>query len=96
MAKDGVEARSTPGPTPSGDAITLELTLEGMHCKACALLVEETLTGEPGVHQATVDLDGARASVSFDRSTISVEALCAAVAGAGYRAIPPASDEQVP
>jgi copper chaperone CopZ len=96
MAKDGVEAGLTPELTPTGDSATVELAVEGMHCRSCALLIEETLLGEPGVHEATVDLDGARAAVRFGPSTTSVEALCAAVTGAGYRATPLASGHQVP
>jgi copper chaperone CopZ len=96
MAKDGVEVGLTPKPTPTGEDATAALTLEGMHCRSCALLIEETLVGEPGVHQATVDLDAGRAMVRFDPSTISVETLCAAVAGAGYRATPLAADDRVP
>ena len=37
---------------------------------------------------ATVDLDSARAVVTFDPSTIDVDALTAAVAEAGYAATP--------
>ncbi len=59
-----------------------------MHCQSCVALIEETLGRDPAVHRITVDLDAARASVSFDGSALSVDDLCTAVAGVGYRAIP--------
>jgi copper chaperone CopZ len=96
MATDGVEMGLSPEFTPTSDTASVELAVLGMHCRSCALLIEETLLAEPGVHEATVDLDGARAAVSFGPSMTSVEALCAAVAGAGYQATPLASGDQVP
>jgi len=50
-----------PGPTRSA---TVELVVGGMHCQSCAELIEETLTGDPAVRHATVDLDAARAAVT--------------------------------
>jgi len=44
------------------------------------------LTGDPAVRHATVDLDAARASVTYDPATLTVDDLCAAVTGVGYRA----------
>ncbi|HLN41089.1 MAG TPA: heavy metal-associated domain-containing protein [Acidimicrobiales bacterium] len=72
-----------PGPTRSA---TVELVVGGMHCQSCAELIEETLTGDPAVRHATVDLDAARASVTYDPATLTVDDLCAAVTGVGYRA----------
>jgi copper chaperone CopZ len=71
---------------PTGSPVTVELVVGGMHCPSCAALVEETLTGDPAVHYVRVDLDAARASVTFDPTTLTVDDVCAAVAGVGYTA----------
>jgi Cu+-exporting ATPase len=62
-----------------------------MHCQSCAALIEETLLRDPGVRQASVDLDLGRVSVAFEPGAVSVEGLCAAVSSAGYAAKPLAS-----
>ena len=86
---DGVAGPlSTPDPVPTADTTTVELLVGGMHCQSCAALIAETLTGDPAVREAVVDLDTARASVTYDPSALTAAQLCAAVAGAGYRATP--------
>jgi len=52
---------------------TVALAIEGMHCKSCVLLIEETLDRDPAVHAVT------------EEST-SVEAVCATIADLGYPA----------
>jgi copper chaperone len=69
----------------------VELEVAGMHCQSCAALIEETLVADPRVKAVHVDLDSGRASVAFDHHAITVDELCAAVAGAGYAADPTAS-----
>lgn len=64
----------------------LELAITGMHCASCAALIEETLSGTEGVTGATVDLEAASASVTFDPTVISPDRLCALVAEVGYQA----------
>jgi copper chaperone len=88
MANDGVEAGATPESVLTGPSAEVELDVSGMHCQSCAALIEETLRDDPGVHGARVELDAARASVTFDSGTLSVDDLCAVVAGLGYRATP--------
>jgi Cu+-exporting ATPase len=66
----------------------LDVTITGMHCPSCAALIEETLGADDGVTEATVDLAGASARVTFDPSVISPDRLCALVAEAGYQAEP--------
>ena len=91
---DGVAGTlSTPDPVPGVDTTTVELLVGGMHCQSCAALIAETLTCDPAVHEAVVDFDTARASVTYDPTTLSAAQLCAAVAGAGYRAIPATLDD---
>jgi copper chaperone CopZ len=65
---------------------TVALAIEGMHCKSCVLLIEETLDRDPAVHAVTVDLDSARAEVTFNEESTSVEAVCSTIADLGYPA----------
>ena len=59
-----------------------------MHCGSCVALIEETLNEREGVTAALVDLDSARAVIEYDPSTLGVEEIRAAIAGAGYSAAP--------
>jgi copper chaperone CopZ len=81
-------SRSSPEPAATGGSIEVELAVSDMHCQSCVALIEETLGRDPAVHRITVDLDAARASVSFDGTALSLEDLCTAVAGVGYHATP--------
>ncbi len=65
-----------------------QLTVEGMHCGSCVALIEETLNEREGVTAALVDLESARAVIEYDSSTLGVEDIRAAIAGAGYAATP--------
>jgi heavy metal translocating P-type ATPase len=67
---------------------TAELAVGGMHCSACATRIERTLAGVPAVVSASVNLATNRAFVSYDPAETDPEALCSAVAGAGYSAAP--------
>lgn len=78
-----------PGDSAGATATTsVEFRVEGMHCGSCVANVQESLEEQAGVTTATVDLDAARAVVTFDPSTIDVDALAAVVAEAGYVATP--------
>lgn len=72
--------------TVSEDAKTASLSIEGMHCGSCAALVEETLVEQPGVIDASVDLESARAVVHYDGGRLGVADLCGLVGAAGYEA----------
>ena len=88
MANDGVETGASAESALTRPPAEVELQVGGMHCQSCAALIEETLRDDPGVHSARVELDAARASVTFDRASLSIDDLCAAVASLGYRATP--------
>ncbi len=72
--------------TDASGAATAILSIEGMHCGSCSALIEETLIEQPGVLEASVDLDAARAVVRFDAGQLGVNDLCGLVGGAGYEA----------
>ena len=63
--------------------------VRGMHCAACVGKVERALTSVGGVHTASVNLATEQATVSFDPTLTSVDALRAAVDRAGYELAAP-------
>ncbi len=63
--------------------ITYTLTVEGMMCQHCVAHVKKALEGIKGVSAVTVDLDTKTAIIEA-LSSVSVDALIAAVTDAGY------------
>lgn len=74
-----------PARTASPDLADVRWTLaiSGMTCEGCAAHIEANLSKVPGVHQAAVKYEARNAVVSAD-SSVSEEALRAAVLKAGY------------
>jgi len=62
------------------------LSLVGMHCASCALIIEKALKKVPGVKQANVNFAAEKASVIFDENISSVNDLVEAVKKVGYKA----------
>ena len=80
-------------------ATQIDLGIEGMTCAACVTRVEKVLCRVPGVDSAEVNLATNRARVTAG-ADVALAALTAAVARAGYTAVPvaevrPARDEPV-
>lgn len=63
---------------------TQEFAVEGMHCGSCAALIEETLVENPAIPEVRVDLEAARATVSFDPARVSATEVAAAISDLGY------------
>jgi copper chaperone CopZ len=63
---------------------TVELAVNGMHCAACAALIEEVLTEQPGLLAAHVDLMTKRAEVTFDDTVTELAVLQSVIAELGY------------
>jgi len=63
---------------------TLNLPVRGMTCGGCARTVERKLASTPGVTKATVNLEGAYATVEYDAATVQPAALANAVRQLGY------------
>ncbi|WP_395699971.1 heavy metal translocating P-type ATPase [Aquabacterium sp.] len=74
--------RFTPGLAESS------FQLGGMHCAACAGLIEQALGQVDGVVEARVQAAAQRALVRWDPQRTRASALVAAVAAAGYQAVP--------
>lgn len=64
------------------------VVLEGMHCAACALTIEDALRAVPGVLQADVSATTRRARVVWDAGQVRPSAWMDAVKKAGYSAMP--------
>ncbi|MEI8230196.1 MAG: heavy metal translocating P-type ATPase [Candidatus Peregrinibacteria bacterium] len=64
----------------------LSLSLSGMHCSSCAMLIERSLKKVPGVSQANVNFAAEKASILFDEHTANTQDLIKAVEKAGYAA----------
>jgi copper chaperone CopZ len=63
---------------------TVRLSVLGMTCYNCTRAVERTLASTPGVIKASVDLEGARATVEYDVDLVNPEVLADAVRDLGY------------
>lgn len=74
-----------PGSKPALEATTVaDFKVEGMVCEmGCAKMIEEHLTGIPGVISAKVAFADEAATVSFDQNQISAEQILEEVAKAG-------------
>lgn len=64
------------------------VVIEGMHCAACALTVEDALRAVPGVLQAEVSAGSRRARVRWVAGQVLPSRWMQAVQTAGYRAVP--------
>jgi Cu2+-exporting ATPase len=64
------------------------LVIEGMHCAACALTVEDALRQVPGVAGASVSAGSRRARVLWQADAVLPSDWMEAVRRAGYRAVP--------
>jgi heavy metal translocating P-type ATPase len=79
---------------PSQSAVTsVELTVAGMTCGACAARVERALRRYDGVVDAGVNFATARARVAFDAGVTGGDSLAAVIESLGYEAAPVESDE---
>ena len=64
------------------------ILIEGMHCVACALNIEEALMRVPGVLKAEVGASSHRARVLWSADVAKPSAWLQAVQAAGYQALP--------
>lgn len=64
----------------------VQLSLSGMHCSSCALLIERALKKVPGVKEANVNFAAEKASVLVEGERAETQSLIAAVKKSGYGA----------
>lgn len=81
----GVAALDLP---PEATAWDSQVILQGMHCAACALTVEDALRTTPGVLRVEVSVAAQRARVVWDPQQIRPSGWMASIEQAGYGALP--------
>jgi len=64
----------------------VNLSLSGMHCASCALIIEKALKKEAGVMEAHVNFSAEKASIIYDKSAINADVLVQVVRKTGYSA----------
>ena len=74
----------------AGDLWASHVVIEGMHCAACAFTVEDALLAVPGVKSAEVNATTHRARVVWSEQGVLPSIWMAALAKAGYGALPAA------
>src|SRR3982751_2822872 len=79
------DERGTAG-AQSASSEKITIPVSGMTCAACSGRVQRTLSAAPGVKDAAVNLMMANATVAYDPSATSPEALVEAVRATGYGA----------
>ena len=62
----------------------VKLGVEGMHCGACAMHVDDALEDLEGVHSSKTSFARARVKVDYDPERVSAEQLREAIVAAGY------------
>lgn len=76
-----------------GEQALSALQLSGLHCAACAGIIERALLAEPGVQAATVHAAAARLSLRWKPGQTTLARLLAAIEEAGYGAVPDVAAE---
>lgn len=66
--------------------ITVTMTVEGMHCASCGLLIDDALEDLPGVESAQTRMKEGVTTVRVDPDRCGPDQLVAAVTEAGYTA----------
>ena len=64
----------------------VSLSLSGMHCTSCALIIEKSLKKVPGVKEANVNFSAEKALITYDESAVKKESFIDAVKQTGYSA----------
>ncbi|MDK2806266.1 MAG: copper chaperone [Thermoanaerobacterium sp.] len=65
---------------------TVTIGVRGMSCNHCKMTVEKALKGLDGVSKATVDLDKANVTVTYDPKKVTIDDMKKAIIDAGYEA----------
>jgi copper chaperone len=70
--------------------ITTQLKTTGMHCRSCSMMVDMTVGELDGVADVRTDHASGDTIVTYDDALTSLDAIIAAIRGAGYDAEPAA------
>ena len=63
----------------------VELKIKGMHCKSCSIIVQEAVADVKGVKTVAVDLEKAKAKISYDETIVKEKQLVDAIEKEGYK-----------
>lgn len=89
------EIVTTPIPEPQPPSIdessieSLRFAIRGMSCASCAATIEKRLHQVPGIDNVSVNLAGNFAQVDYAPGVVTAPQIYAAVASAGFEALPP-------
>jgi sulfite exporter TauE/SafE/copper chaperone CopZ len=72
---------------PPETSATLELTVHGMHCGSCALLIDDALADLPGIISSHTSSKNGRSAITHDHRTNQAQ-IVATIQDLGYRAEP--------
>jgi len=64
----------------------ITLSVQGMHCAACAVTIEKELNKKRGVKKASVNFASEKAIIDFDSKIIDINDLIKTIEKAGYKA----------
>ena len=73
---------------PPPGYVTQAFTVHDMHCGNCAMSVDWAVEALDGVAESTTSYPNATTTVLYDPTRLTLDAIAAAIAGAGYRADP--------
>ena len=65
-----------------------ELTVSGMHCQNCGLLIDDVLEDLSGVARSSTDVRRGSTRVEYDPEVVDIDTITAAIAEVGYTAVP--------
>jgi copper chaperone CopZ len=65
---------------------TYSLTVTGMHCGSCGMLIDETLEETTGVHRSQTTVRAGRTVVDVDAAIADPDTLIAVIGSLGYTA----------
>ncbi|MGH2684569.1 MAG: heavy-metal-associated domain-containing protein [Actinomycetota bacterium] len=64
------------------------LSVKGMHCSSCGMLIDEALEELPGVASASTHVRKARTQIDYDPALTSLKVITETLVGLGYTAQP--------
>ena len=82
--KGNIQVQKEMPTSPSKNASSINIQIEGMHCASCVASVEKALNRLDGVRSASVNLMTESASVDIDQNKVALGDLKRAVENAGY------------
>jgi copper chaperone len=64
------------------------LSVQGMHCSSCGMLIDDALEELRGVRSASTSVRKSRTDVDYDPALTTLEVIASTVTGLGYTVTP--------